>query len=309
MKSGMSSYQTKDSMTQDISEPKDRAVIIPHHNDLTRLQRCLTALWPQMQPDVDAVVVDNGSDPAIASEVLALTRTFPGLRLEHETQKGAAHARNRGVAATTARYLLFLDCDCVPDADWLMRTRASCDMADLVGGRVRVFDETPPPRSGAEAFETVFAFDNRDYVQRKGFSVTANLVTRRDVFEAAGPFVNGLSEDVDWCRRATAAGFHLTYDDALGVSHPTRSDWSALVRKWRRMTDEGFRVRGRGPLVRLRWAVRALAMPASVIFHLLRVVLHPDLRDWTERARGAGTLARLRGLRMVWMLRQAILGR
>ena len=305
----MSPCQTQDRMTRDISDASDRAIIIPHHNDLTRLRRCLEALWPQMQPHVDAIVVDNGSDPPIASDLLALTTQFPGLRLEQETQKGAAHARNRGVAATTAQYLVFLDCDCVPDPDWLMRTRASCEMADLVGGRVRVFDERPPPRTGAEAFETVFAFDNRDYILRKGFAVTANLVTRRDVFEATGPFVNGLSEDVDWCRRATAAGFRLVYDDALGVSHPTRSDWGALVRKWRRMTDEGFRVNGQGTLVRLRWGLRALAMPVSVLFHLPRVLRHPELRDWTERTRGAVTLARLRGLRMVWMLRQALVGR
>ncbi len=39
----------------------------------------------------------------------------------------------------------------------------------LTGGRVYIFDETPPPRSGAEAFERVFAFRQRDYIERKGF--------------------------------------------------------------------------------------------------------------------------------------------
>ncbi|MFW5899467.1 MAG: glycosyltransferase family 2 protein, partial [Jiangellaceae bacterium] len=87
---------------------------------------------------------------------------------------------------------------------------------DAVGGRVEVFHEdegagpsTGPrtvPRTGAQAFEAVFAFENRAYVERKGFSVTANLVTRRAVFEDVGPFRPGLSEDLDWCARARARG-------------------------------------------------------------------------------------------------------
>lgn len=110
--------------------------------------------------------------------------------------------------------------------------------ADLVGGRVSVFDETPPPRTGAQAFEVAFAFDNRAYIAAKGFSVTANLVTRRDVFLATGPFVHGVSEDLDWCRRATAKGFRLAYDDDLRVGHPSRNDWPALRRKWQRVAED-----------------------------------------------------------------------
>lgn len=282
------------------------AVIIPHFNDLTRLTRCLEALWPQAQPGVEVVVVDNGSAPAEAAGLAALAAQFPGLRLVQEGQKGAAHARNRGVAETTAPILVFLDCDCVPDPDWLARVPDSMTLGDLVGGQMRVFDETPPPRSGAEAFETVFAFDNRNYITRKGFSVTANLVTRRDVFEATGPFIHGLSEDLDWCQRATAAGFRLAYDDSLRVRHPTRQDWPALKGKWRRLTEEGFKVNGTAPRARLVWALRALAMPASVFVHLPRVLRHPELHGVTERIGAAGTLARLRGVRMVWMLRQAV---
>ena len=285
------------------------AVIIPHYNDLTRLLRCLASLWPQIWAGVEVVVVDNGSAPAVAARLAALPAQFSGLRVVQEAQKGAAHARNRGVAETSAPVLAFLDCDCLPDPDWLVRVQDSLHLGDMVGGQVRVFDETPPPRSGAEAFETVFAFDNRGYITRKGFSVTANLVTRRDVFLATGPFIHGLSEDLDWCRRATGAGFRLAYDDALRVAHPTRSDWPALRRKWRRLTDESFGVHGHGALARLTWAARALVMPLSVLVHLPRVLRHRDLRGVTERARAAGTLVRLRLVRMGWMLRQAATGR
>lgn len=279
------------------------AIIIPHYNDVDRLARGLAALAPQLQPDIETVVVDNASTVPLD----AVRAAFPQVRFVTEPQKGAANARNRGVAETTAPLLLFIDSDCVAGPDWVAVARGTLarNGADLVGGRVGVFDETPPPRTGAQAFETVFAFDFRSYIERKGFSGSGNLVTRRDVFQATGPFVHGLSEDLDWCRRATARGFRLAYDDGLQVVHPTRSDWPALRRKWRRLTDEGFGVHGRTPARRLSWALRALAMPASVLVHAPRVLAHPGLRDGGERMRALATLARLRLARAAWMLRQA----
>lgn len=278
------------------------AVIIPHYNDLTRLEKCLKALSPQVpEHGVEVVVVDNGTTGGLGD----LPHTFPQFRFVQEPEKGAACARNRGVAETGAPNLLFLDADCVPAAGWLARGRELAGEDRVIGGRVDTFDETPPPRSGAEAFEEVFAFRMQMYIGKKGFSGTGNLLTTRRVFEAAGPMVPGLSEDMDWCFRATAAGFALVYDDALAVGHPTRQDWPALKRKWRRTTDEGFYLNGTGLAARLRWAMRAAAVLASVFPHLPVILTSPKLRNGLERRRAAGTLIRLRAYRFVWMLRQA----
>ncbi len=281
------------------------AIIIPHYNDTVRLGRCLAALMPQVGPGTEVLVVDNGSTDSLD----AVRAAFPGLRIVIEAAKGAANARNRGVAETAAPFLVFLDSDCLPAPGWLAaaQTALTRSTADLVGGRVEVFDETPGPRTGAQAFEAVFAFDNRAYVERRGFSVTANLVTRREVFLATGPFVHGLSEDLDWCRRAVAKGFRLAYDDTLRVAHPSRGDWPALARKWRRLTAEGFGVNGRSPARRLLWAGRALLMPVSVLAHAPRILRHPALRGG-ERTRALRTLLRLRLARMRWMLGQALRG-
>ncbi len=282
----------------------EAAIIIPHYNDALRLRRCLGALIPQTSEHCEVIVVDNASSVNLD----AVRQAYPNLRIVTEPRKGAAEARNRGVAETTAARLFFLDCDCVPAADWLDTALRIAPMADVIGGSIAVFDETAPPRSGAQGFEAVFAFDNRAYVEQKGFSVTANLLTRRDVFAATGPFVHGLSEDLDWCRRATAQGFRLAYDATLQVSHPSRGDWEALRRKWRRLTEESFGVNGHGVLARIKWALKALAMPASILAHLPRILTSPVLRDGAERRRAALTLARLRMARMGWMLGQALRG-
>lgn len=283
-------------------------VIIPHYNDVVRLRRCLEALRPQLEAvnadgaRVDVVLVDNCSTDPLEE----IHSFWPDLRILREPEKGAAAARNCGVHATHAEALFFLDADCVPRADWLATALEIHTRADVTGGQVTVFDETPAPRRGAQAFETVFAFDNRAYVEEKGFSVTANLLTRRDIFEDVGDFRPGLSEDLDWCHRARAKGYGLVYAASLSVAHPTRSDWAALRKKWRRITQESFGLLDGGVKTRAVWALRGLAMLASVLPHGVRVLRHRDLSGRSERLAGLGTLARLRLTRCIWMLRQAL---
>lgn len=280
----------------------DAAVIIPHYNDVTRLRRCLDALMANDHAGVEIIVVDNGSTESLDGVIPA----FPGIRFVTEPEKGAAAARNRGVRETTAPLLFFIDADCVAAPDWLSVARRVAPMADLIGGRVDVFDETPPPRSGAEGFEAVFAFNFRNYIEVQGFTGAGNLVTRRDVFEDVGGFRGGVSEDLDWSKRAVAMGYRLIYRDDLVVSHPSRSDWAALRHKWRRMTQELFATNGKTPRARLYWGLRAMAMPASALVHLRKVLFSPKLNGAGEKIRAALTLIRLRCQRMVWMLRQAL---
>jgi|MDTA01.3.fsa_nt_gb glycosyltransferase involved in cell wall biosynthesis len=283
----------------------DIAVIIPHYDDPERLGTCLAALTGGGGTEgAEILVVDNDSPTPLG----ALQAAYPQIRFVTEPLKGAANARNRGVAESRAPILAFLDSDCVPAPGWIDAARRAAGLADLVGGRVDLFDETPGPRSGAQAFEAVFAFDNRRYIEEKGFSVTANLVTSRRVFADVGPFRDGLSEDADWCFRATAGGYRLAYGPDLRVAHPSRRDWGALCRKWRRLTQEGFMLATTAPArpaARLRWLLRGLAMPFSAALHLPRLIFSLRLGGLSERLRGAGILIRLRFQRMVWMLRQA----
>jgi GT2 family glycosyltransferase len=281
------------------------AVIIPHYNDVVRLERCLQSLQVNDLQGVEVVVVDNNSDQSLDE----IKTKFPEFRVVVEMEKGAAAARNRGVVESTAPTLLFLDADCIATSNWVSTARRVSPLADLVGGRVDVFDETPPPRSGAEGFETVFAFDCKSYVEKKGFSVTANLITRRDVFEDVGPFQASVSEDNDWCIRAREMGYRLVYADDLAVSHPSRANWSALRGKWQRLTRESFVLLQQsrpGLAGRLKWIARAFLMPASAIAHVPKVIRSSRLQGANEYLATLLTLFRLRFLRMFWMLKQAV---
>ncbi len=278
------------------------AIIVPHYNDMDRLRLCLDALLAQDLSQGEIVVADNATPGGID----AVVADYPQVRFVTQPKKGAAEARNMGVAVTDAPILMFIDSDCVPDADWVATGLASAAPGKAVGGRVDVFDESPPPRSGAEAFETVFAFDMRSYVETKGFVGSGNLVVMRDDFEKAGPFRAGPSEDWDWSLRAKAAGLQLVYEDRFGAGHPSRQDWPALRHKFRRVTREMHLLNApHTSAFRLRWALRGLAMPLSAFVHMPRILSSPTLNGWGERWRGCLTLLRIRVYRGAWMLKQA----
>jgi len=120
-----------------------------------------------------------------------------------------------------------------------------------------------------------------------------------------GGFHNGLSEDKDWSMRAVAKGFRLIYDHDLVVSHPSRQDWSALRRKWHRVTMELFASHGTGFSKRVSWGCRGVAMPFSIFAHTPKILTSHKLPGFSDKLRAIGTLARLRLVRMIWMLRQA----
>ncbi len=273
------------------------SVIVPHYNDLQGLEQCLAALAAQqgVSSAIEVIVGDNDSPCGIA----AVQRVAAGrARVVLQRQKGAGPARNAAVAASSGRILAFIDSDCIAQPCWLAAGLACLERAPVVGGRVDV--GTPPRgrRSGAEVFEAVFAFRMREYIEKKGFAGSGNLFCSRETFDAVGGFGTGLSEDVDWSRRAQAAGYAIVYCDDAAITHPARRDWDELVHKWRRINAETRGLAGSGPDARLRWLAYSLAVGTSWLVHAPRMLTAPGFTP-AEKARGLRTLVALRLWRMV----------
>ena len=278
-------------------------LVIPHYSDLVRLDALLATLSIQSYPreHVEIIVVDNNS-PCGREAVIACVSGRANVIICHE--RGAGPARNAGVAAASHALLAFIDSDCLAHPDWLANGIAALQDAqrgsvDLVGGRMEVAVRQPSQRSGAEAFEQVFAFDNRSYVMKQNFSVTANLFTRRDVFDRIGGFRTQVSEDLEWCQRAGRAGFGLTYADNAIVTHPARANWAELIGKWRRLQNESFALALERPGGRWRWLARAWLLPPSILAHAPAIFHATSLDNNGERWRALGTLMRLRMWRFV----------
>jgi GT2 family glycosyltransferase len=288
--------------------PPTVSVIIPHRDDLDRLMTLMRALAAQSLPahEMQIIVGDNGSRAGFEVVRAAVAAIVPGASLVHVPEPGAGPARNGAMAKARGRVLAFIDSDCVPDPDWLAQGLAATECADLAGGAMIVTARDPASPSGAEAFEQVFAFDNARYVRELGFSVTANLFARREVLEAIGDFRDGVPEDLDWCRRAKAAGFRLAYAPGAVVSHPARHDFTALSGKWRRLTDEAFADWCDRGGSRLGWIARAVAVLASALLHAPSLAASPRIAGAATRFAALGVLVGIRALRACWMLAQAL---
>lgn len=273
------------------------SVIIPHYNDLESLALCLDALCRQEFAEPFEIIVADNASPVGVEAVERMVAGRAMVVIAHE--KGAGPARNAGVAASSGAILAFTDCDCVPAPGWLAAGVAALSSHDFVGGGMTVLTDGMDRADPAVAFELGFAFDNRTYVEEKGFTVTANLFCTRAVFDATGPFRVGVSEDVEWCQRAATRGYRIGYAPDALVGHPARKDWDALIKKWRRINSETYELIAERPLGSLRWLARTWALPLSILAHIPRAWRSPQLHSAAERRACVAGLVRLRLWRFV----------
>ena len=104
-------------------------VVVPYYEAPDALTLTLAGLERQTYPRdlFEVIVVDDGSDPSLdlaELDLAALDGTGPSrlsLRVVHQEDLGfgLARARNNGACAAQGDVLVFLDCDMVPEADWL----------------------------------------------------------------------------------------------------------------------------------------------------------------------------------------------
>ncbi len=274
------------------------SVIVPHLDDYDNLDACLTLLQAQSFPGdrMEVIVADNGS-----SRGLDAVRQIVGSRgrVIEVAERGAGPARNAGVRASRGEAIAFIDSDCRPDRRWLEEGLLELELADFVGGRVDVLVQDPRRMTGAEAFESVFAFRNERYVKSLNFTVTASMFVWRSVFDAVGGFVNGVPEDKDCCVRARRRGFRIRFAAKSIVGHPARRTMLELKRKWRRLvleSYEGARRDGKGParILLRQWAALLAVAPQAFL-----PLASKRLGGIRNRLMAIGALAELRAYRLV----------
>jgi GT2 family glycosyltransferase len=282
------------------------SVIVPHLDDYDNLDACLTLLAEQSFPHgrTEIIVADNGSSRGLES-VLRIVGTRG--RVVEVAERGAGPARNAGVRASRGDALAFIDSDCRPDRRWLEEGLAELQSTDFVGGRVDVQVEDPRRMTAAEAFESVFAFQNERYVKDLSFTVTASMFVWRSVFDAVGGFENGVPEDLDWCRRARVKDYRIGFASGSIVQHPARRTMPELKRKSRRLTlewCEAARRDGKGPIFML---ARHWAVLLSIAPHALVALASKRLSGARNRILAVGALVQIRAYRFA-VAHRAVLG-
>lgn len=284
------------------------SIVIPHLNQPEQLRRCLDSLNRQtLNLDrVEIVVVDNGS-----GQLPTETCAAYGVRLIVQPTPGPGPARNLGVAKSHGDILAFIDADCTADPGWLRAIQDAIehDAAQIVGGDVRIARCDPERPTMLEAYESIFAYRQEEYIKREGYSGTGNLAMRREVFDQVGPFAGiDVAEDRDWGRRATRMGLAVRYIPGMIVHHPSRQSFDELCEKWDRHISHTFAEDAGGLAGRLRWFALALAVAGSPIFEARRILASRRVTSHHERWLAALVLVRIRLYRAGRML-AALAGR
>jgi GT2 family glycosyltransferase len=272
------------------------SIIIPHLNQPDFLARCLASLDPQISSlgNTEVLVVDNGS----AKLPTQTTSPFSWVRLVQEKTPGPGPARNHGIAVSSAPLLAFIDADCLSHPDWLstILTEFLHNPATLiVGGDVRIALGNPAKPTALEAYESVFAYRQKEYIEKVGFSGTGNLAMRRSAYDAVGPFAGILvAEDRDWGRRAQKQGLHIKYLSNMIVYHPARKSFDELCRKWDRHVSHDYQELPKGAVGKLKWVGLAAAIVFSSILDVRKVLASQRINTFRERRLASWILFRIR---------------
>jgi glycosyltransferase involved in cell wall biosynthesis len=176
------------------------SVMIGVYNGARYLGEAIESVLTQTYPEVELIVVDDGSDDGSG----AIARSYePRLRCVRQERGGMAAARNRAVQEATGSYFAFLDADDRFPPDKLERQLAVFDAdpeLDVVYGHVTEF--LSPELDGA-ALELL-----REPKQDVPWPTPNLMLVKRDSFFRVGLFSTALRVGigVDWYARATEHG-------------------------------------------------------------------------------------------------------
>lgn len=177
--------------------PPTVTVVIPTRNRPEMLIRALRSVGAQTYRGFETLVVDDGSAPPL--DAAPFPFDLPRLRvLRHEIPRGAAAARNRGIAEARGRFVAFLD----DDDEWLPEK-----LAKQVGKMEGAPDEVGAVVCGYRVVSDVTGKTDRHvdtswhpftpaaFIRSTGFMTTVPLL-RADRLREAG----GFDEDLPGCQ-------------------------------------------------------------------------------------------------------------
>ncbi len=90
------------------------SVILPVYNGEDFLERCIDSILNQTEPNLELILVDDGSTDASWAICDRYAREDARVRVLHKPNGGLSHSRNAGIALARGQYLAFVDAD-----DWL----------------------------------------------------------------------------------------------------------------------------------------------------------------------------------------------
>jgi cellulose synthase/poly-beta-1,6-N-acetylglucosamine synthase-like glycosyltransferase len=189
---------------------------IPAYNEEQRIAHCLEAVQKEivrtgLEAETEIVVVNNASTDRTGE----IARSFQGVRVVDEPQKGLVKARQAGFRNTTGELVANVDSDTMVPPGWLdtvVREFEKDPNLVALSGPFIYYDLPPLKLLMADSFIKLYPAVNifMQHVLRVGAILQGgNFVVRRDAMEQIGGFDTTISfygEDTDVARRISKVG-------------------------------------------------------------------------------------------------------
>lgn len=186
------------------------SVVIPTYNRAELLPEAVVSVRRQGYPDLEIIVVDDGSTDCTPAVVRALGKDIHFVRLQRNY--GVATARNVGISLASGDVIAFLDSDDLWPPDKLrIQTQRMHPDVDVVWGKTQLLCHD----------QSNGAFTPRDLPF--GSVLLGSALIRRALFDAdsVGPFDERLRqhEDLDWFMRARERPINIVLHDEVTLHY------------------------------------------------------------------------------------------
>jgi GT2 family glycosyltransferase len=235
------------------------SVVVCAYNAAATLDECLTRTCALDYPELEVLVVDDGSTDTTAR----IAAAHPRVRLISAVHGGLSSARNIGLQEARNDVVAYLDADAYPTPQWLYHLALGFDEPQVVGVGGPNFG---PTADGATAAAISLSPGGPVHVlvsdDRAEHLPGCNMAFRRSVLVDAGgfdPVFETAGDDVDLCWRLLDRGGLLAFHAGAMVWHHRRSSVRGYLRQQRGYGRSEALVEARHPerftaLGSARWA-------------------------------------------------------
>ena len=212
-------------------------IIIAAKNEERFVGACVDALKAQDYPAgrLRIYVIDNGS-----SDRTAQVAEQHGAHVLRELKRGAAAARNLGLARSDGELVGFLDAHCIPENNWVRLMAEHLEAAEMGGCQGWIENRSINRRtqkylddSGALSNERVLEDTISGKRNLYPWILSGNCMYRREAVNEAGSFNEELEacEDVDLAWRVVLLGYQLGYVPEAKIIHYNCDSWHGFLKK------------------------------------------------------------------------------
>ena len=256
------------------------SVIVPVHNGSEFVAKNIESLLNQNYPQdrYEILVVDNLS----TDDTREIVSQYNLVCLEERDRKNSYLARNLGLKYSRGEFVAFVDIDCILNSNFIssgVKKLLENQDIDIIAGKIEfLFTGRESP---AQLTDSFINLNNEHYVKYRHAAHTANIFTRRKVFDDIGLFSTAQSSggDIEWTNRAWRMGKKLVYDSDVFVYHPARGLRELLKKHFRTGTGSlaVWKNNGRGAVwVVVRFISLLTPLLSLRLFFLVKKYGDPD---------------------------------